>query len=84
MRRNFTTITELQDELADSMDLDPEAVRNALRANRDLWGRYEDITGEQYAAISRAVYEQVTGEDYPADWAQADAAIADEESEATP
>jgi len=84
MRRNFTTITELQDELADSMDLDPEAVRNALRANRDLWGRYEEITPAQYAAISRAVYEQVTGEDYPAEWAQADAAVTDEESEATP
>jgi len=84
MRRNYSTINDLRDHLVETMDLEPEAVRNALTANRDLWGRYEEITPAQYAAISRAVYEQVTGGDYPSDWAQRDAErIAEEADEQT-
>lgn len=72
MRRTFTTMTDLRDYLADTMQLEPEAVRVALSHWRRLWGRFEEITTAQLAAISRAVYGEVTGQRYPADWARRD------------
>jgi len=68
----FTTITDLSEALADTMQLDVAAVRWALWAHRALWGRYEDITPVQYAALSAAVWADVTGEPYPGEWTDAD------------
>ena len=68
----YHDIFDLRDSMAEDMALDALAVENALHGNRDMWGRYEDISARQYATLCRVVWEQVTGTTYPDDWARQD------------
>ena len=69
----ITSIIDLADELSEQLRLDWYAVLDAIRVHRRLFGRYEDITAAQYAALYPAVYRTVTGgNEYPWEWAAQD------------
>ena len=80
MTRNFATITDLAAHLAETMDLDTDAVTDAVRANHHLFDSYGRIPAADLTALSAAVWFAVTGTDYPEAWAQQDAERADEEN----
>ncbi|ODS54690.1 MAG: hypothetical protein ABS36_11025 [Acidobacteria bacterium SCN 69-37] len=51
----FTTITDLAAHIADTTQIDVDAVRASLDSRRGLWGRYEDIDEAQLDVITIAV-----------------------------
>jgi hypothetical protein len=73
MRKRFSTINDLIEDLAETMDLHPDVVQQTLHEmapDRNWWGRFEDITAKQYAAIAEYVYASITGQPFPKDWEQ--------------
>lgn len=71
MPRTFATITDLAAHLADGMDLDREAVTEAIRSHYALFGTFGRIPATELAALSAAVWTHITGHEYPEAWADA-------------
>jgi len=68
---NYTTITDLAADLAETMGLDSYDVVVSIRCHRSLFGRFEDIDADEQEAIARAVWADVTaGAEYP--WTRVD------------
>lgn len=82
MTRTFTTITDLAAHLSDQLDLDRDAVTEAIRDHGHLFGNYGRIPASEIATLSAAVWTQITGTEYPEEWARQDAEMAREEQDA--
>ena len=70
MPRTFATITDLAQHLAGAMDLEQEAVTEAIREHSALFGTFGRIPAGELEALSAAVWTSVTGLPYPSEWTQ--------------
>jgi len=61
----FATRRDAATAMADAMNLDPDAVYQALGDLRQQFGRWESLRGDEYHRVSRLVWDYVTGADYP-------------------
>ena len=63
---NFTTITDLANEVCDRLDHDDvDEVIAAIRNNRHTYGFYEDIDEETLNVILRNVWSGLRAGEYP-------------------